>query len=310
MLGVHNVWMDLRLLATFKLVAETGSVTAAAEASMITQPALSRQLQQLERQLGVRLFDRDKGRLHLTAAGRTFLGATRDVLTAAESARSLAESLAAGRLARVRVAAPTTTLTDVLAPFLATLRASDPVITVEEANHIDAIAGLGTRLDLAIVTSPPPRHLSRRRIAVLPVWAYVGDSHPLAGLDEVPIESVAEHRLILLDPKFRPRQLIEEALVEAGLPSPEILECTNPQVAQALAAAGLGVAVVSDDPRFDLSPAHIRTRTGRLTLTLHAAWDPKHHAASELAQLAGRLGDFCAARYGEAARGKRVADER
>lgn len=294
--------MDLRLLRTFQLVADTGSVTAAAEALMITQPALSRQLQQLERQLAVRLFDRDKGRLHLTAAGRTFLDASRDVLTAAESARSLAESLAAGRLARVRIAAPTTTLTDVLAPFLATLRATDPVITVEEATHTDAIAGLGTRLDLAIVTSPPPRHLGRRKIAVLPVWAYVGGDHPLTGRDEISIESIAEHRVILLDPRFRPRQLIDEAVVDAGLPTPEILECSNPQVAQALAAAGLGVAVVSDDPRFDLRPAHIRTPTGRLTLTLHAAWDRQHHAAAELDRLAGRLSDFCASRYGETMR--------
>jgi DNA-binding transcriptional LysR family regulator len=296
--GVHNVGVDLRLLRTFELVAETGSVTAAADVAVITQPALSRQLQQLERELGVRLFDRDRGRLQLTAAGRTFLEATRNVLAAAESARSLAASLAAGRLARVRVAAPTTTLTDVLAPFLATLQGSDPVVTVEEANHVEAIAALRTRLDLAIVTSAPPRHLSRRKIAVLPVWAYVRDDHPLAGRTEVPLEAVAEHRLILLDPRFRPRQLVDEALADAGLPTPEVLECSNPQVAQALAAAGLGVAVVSDDPRFGMSPAHIVAPKGRLTLTLHAAWDPQHHAAAELDLLAGRLSEFCAARYG------------
>jgi len=290
--------MDLRLLATFDRVATAGSVTAAAESLMITQPALSRQVQQLERQLGVRLFDREKGRLRLTAAGRSFLHAAEDVLAAAESARSLADTLAAGHLARVHVAAPATTLTDVLAPFLATLSSTDPVTTVEEASLTEAITGLRTRIDLAIVTSPPPPQLSRREIATLPVWAYVGEDHPLAGADELSIEDIAEHRLVLLHPRFRPRQLIDEALVSAGLPTPPVLECTNPQVAQALAAAGLGVAVVSDDPRFGMTPAHIRARGGRLTLTLFAAWDPKHHGAAELDALAARLSDFCVARYG------------
>ena len=89
---------------------------------------------------------------------------------------------------------------------------------------------------------------------------------------------------------------MDEALIEAGLSAPEIVECGNPQVAQALAAAGRGIAVVSDDPRFDLVPLRIRGRHGLLTLTLHAAWDPRHHAAAELERLAVRLRDFCAMR--------------
>jgi DNA-binding transcriptional LysR family regulator len=290
--------MDLRLLRTFRLVAETGSVSAAAEALLVTQPALSRQLQQLERQLGVTLFDRDKGRLRLTAAGQKFLDATVEVLTSAEAARSLAESLAAGRLTRVRMAAPTTTLTDVLAPFLATLQPEDPLITVEESPYADAISGLRSRLDLAVVTAPPPRHLATRQVAVLPVWGYVNRSHPLAGAGEVSIRQLAGHRLVLLDTSARPRRLVDEAFIEAHLAAPELIECSNPQVAQALAAAGRGVAVVSDDPRFGLEQLHIRGRHGRLTLTLHAAWDPHHHAAAELDEVARRLSAFCIERYG------------
>jgi DNA-binding transcriptional LysR family regulator len=290
--------VDLRALRTFRLVAETGSVSAAANVLLVSQPALSRQLQQLERQLGVRLFDRDKGKLHLTAAGRVFLEAGVEVLTSAEAALTLAESLAAGRLARVRMAAPTTTLTDVLAPFLATLQPEDPLATVEEAHYAGAVRGLRTRLDLAILTAPPPRHLSRRTIAVLPVWAYVNAGHPLLASGEVTVQQLSDYRLILLDASSRPRRLVDEALIDAGLAPPEVIECSNPRVAQALAAAGRGIAVVSDDPRFGLTPLEIRTSTGRLTLTLHAAWDPRHHAAVELERLCDRLSDFCVDRYG------------
>lgn len=290
--------MDLRLLTTFRTVAETGSVTAAAAVLHTGQPALSRQLQHLERETGTALFARTGGRLRLTAAGRTFLDAAIEVLNRAQAATDLAADLAAGRLTRVRMAAPTTTLTDVLAPFLATLRANDPLVTVEEAQFADAIDALGARIDLAILTAPPPHHLSSRRVAVLPVWAYVSDTHPLARNSEVPVERLVNDRLILLDRTSRPRMVVDEALIEAGLSAPEVVECRNPQVAQALAAAGRGIAVVSDDPRFGLVPLHIKSRHGVLTLTLHAVWDPRHHAAAELERLAVRLRSFCVARYG------------
>jgi DNA-binding transcriptional LysR family regulator len=135
-------------------------------------------------------------------------------------------------------------------------------------------------------------------VAVLPVWAYVNATHPLAADSEIAVERLVDDRLILLDSTFRPRVLVDEALIEAGLSAREVVECRNPQVAQALAAAGRGIAVVSDDPRFDLVPLHIRSQHGLLTLTLHAAWDPRHHAATELQRLAVRLRDFCVARYG------------
>jgi DNA-binding transcriptional LysR family regulator len=299
----HTSGVDLRLLNTFRVVAETGSVTAASTVLLTGQPALSRQLQQLERETGAALFARTGGRLRLTAAGRTFLEAAIEVLDRAAAATSLAEALAAGRLTRVHMAAPTTTLTDVLAPFLATLRPEDPLATVEEAHFTDAVDALGTRVDLTILTAPPPHHLSSRQVAVLPVWAYVNAAHPLAGDSEIPVERLVGDRLILLDSTFRPRVVVDEALIEAGLSAPEIVECHNPQVAQALAAAGRGIAVVSDDPRFDLVPLRIRARHGLLMLTLYAAWDPRHHAAAELDRLAVRLRRFCVDRYGASVAG-------
>ncbi|WP_435771307.1 LysR family transcriptional regulator [Nocardioides sp. SYSU DS0651] len=291
--------MDLRLLHTFRTVVSAGSVSAAASVLLVSQPALSRQVQQLERQVGVRLFDRDRGRLRLTVAGEVFLEAAEEVLAAAENARSVADALRSGRLTRVRMAAPTTTLTDVLAPFLATLRPDDPLITVTEAHGDEALRGIGSDRDLAILTVPPPRRLGTRVVAVLPVWAYVPATHPLAGRSHLPVEELADHPLVLLDRSFRPRTLVDEALAAVGRTAAAVVECDDPQVAQALAAAGRGIAVVSDDPRFDLVPLRIGSGPASLRLGLHAAWDPRHHAAAELAALADRLADFCLERYGD-----------
>ena len=113
----------------------------------------------------------------------------------------------------------------------------------------------------------------------------------------------------MLDPSARARRLLEEALVHDGAVASDLIECSNPQVAQALAAAGRGVAVLSDDPRFGLRSMRILTSRGHLTLTLHAGWDPSHHAAPELEQLAIRLQAFCAERYAPYRRGPARASE-
>ena len=289
--------MDLRLLETFVAVADQGTVSAAAAGLHITQPALSRQLQRLERDLGLALFRRKHSRLLLTAAGRRFLDSAREVLASAERARSVATALAAGRVERLRAAAPTTTLTDIVAPFLASLAAEDPMITVEEAPVAAALAGLHRHLDLVIVSSPPPTTLAQRRVADLPVWAQVRADHPLATHGTITLEQLASERILTLDSTSRPRHLLHEALGRAGLAAPDIVECPNPQVGQALAAAGHGVALLSDDPRFDLVPLSVATATAPLTLTLFAAWSPDHHAASTIAALVDRLVDFCHRHY-------------
>jgi DNA-binding transcriptional LysR family regulator len=293
------VGMDLRLLRTFQLVARTGTVSAAAGALRVTQPALSRQVQQLERRLGFDLFTRDRGRLVLTSAGRRFLEASEQIMASVSAAESLAGQLRAGRLTRLLLAAPTTTLTDVLAPFLATFYDDDPLTTVEEADFGEALDGLRSGVDLAIVTSPPPDGLRSRQIAVLPIWAYVPPGHRFAAAGRVSVAHLAGLDLIVLRPGLRPRQLIDEAMIGEGVAPGSLVECGNPQVAQALAAAGRGIAVVSDDPRFGLTPCRIELRDDRhLTLTLHAAWRPDHHAAGQLSHMAARLEQFCAIRYG------------
>lgn len=289
--------IDLRLLKSFVTVVDAGTISRAADEQLISQPALTRQIQQLERATGIVLFMRHKGRLQLSSAGHHFLPAARAVLASAEAASSMARSLADGRLAQLRMAAPTTTLTDVLAPFLAELSAEDPLITVEEATYATAVGGLRTGVDLAVLTAPPPRHLRSKPVAVLPIYAYVAADHPLSTVESVSVRELANLQLIVTDSTTRARQLLDESLVQAGVAATDLIECRNPQVAQALAAAGRGVAVLSDDPRFGLRGIRLAADQGPLTLTLHAAWDPRHHAADELELLGERLKQFCADRY-------------
>lgn len=290
--------MELRTLGYFVTVAETGSVSAAAGIVHVTQPAISRQIRQLENELGIELFARSAGRLRLSAAGRQFLPHAQDVLRQADGARNAARSYAAGRLDRITIAAPTTTLTDVIAPFLATLGRDDPMPTVIESDFPEAYDALRHGADLAIATVPPPARVASTALAVLPLWAYVRADHKWHDRGSVRLKELATETLLVLTPGFKPRQILDRAMERAGVPASTLVDCSNPQVAQALAAAGRGVAVVSDDPRFGLHPLEIDGRDGPLRIELFAAWEPSHHAAATLDQLASRLRAFCVERYG------------
>jgi DNA-binding transcriptional LysR family regulator len=76
------------------------------------------------------------------------------------------------------------------------------------------------------------------------------------------------------------------------------IEASSGAVAQALAAAGRGIAVVTDDPRFDLARTTITAGADLLNLHLFAAWDPVHPAHSTLAAIAQRLADHIDDHYG------------
>jgi DNA-binding transcriptional LysR family regulator len=291
--------MELRTLRYLVAVADEGSVTAAAGAVHVTQPSLSRQLRQLERELGVDLFARDEGRLRLSAAGADFLPVARSLVAQADAALGFAASLAAGRLQHLTIAAPGTTLTDVVAPFLATLEADDPMPAVLEEVPASVYATLTRGADLAIGTTPPPATFTGMALADLPVWAYVTGTHDWARRSRVSLQELVQRPLLTQTQDFHPRRALDRAMASARVAYTELHEFGSPEVAQAVAASGRGVAVVSDDPRFDLQPLGIDAPTGPVGISLYAAWDPGHHGAATIGRLAARLAAFCVARYGE-----------
>ena len=293
--------MELRHLRYFLAVVEQGSVSRAAEQVLVAQPALSRQIRRLESELGFALFDRGTGRLMLTSAGRSFLPVARDLLARAATAREAATALATGQVSKLTVAAPVTTIADVVAPFVAGTCADDPMITVQEVLPADAYAALHSGADLAVSSAPVPRHLATLGVARLPVLAYVPPSHPWIDRATISLAELVTQPLLLLTAEHGTRRLLDHAVLRAGVRYHVSFETTGPQIAQALAAAGHGVAVVSDDPRYGLHPVSIQGVEGQLRIALHAAWDSSHYAAPVIARLSRRLRDFCIARYGGSA---------
>ena len=290
--------MELRHVRYFLAVVDAGSVTAASPLVHVTQPSLSRQLRLFEKGLGLTLFTRTGGRLTLSAAGRQFVPVARDLAHRADAAAEAAATLAAGRLQHLHIAAPGTTFTDVLAPFLATLRPQDPLPAVSEEPPQLIYDALTAGADLAISTEHPPPELASQPLAVLPIWAYVPAGHPWAGLGSVSVTDLVGERLLLLTGDYSPRRVLDRWVDQGGLTYSGMLEFGTPQVAQAVAAAGRGIAIVSDDARFGLHPLRIIGPRGALHIRLYAGWDREHHAATAIGALALRLSEYCVERYG------------
>ena len=326
--------VELRHVRYFLAVVDAGSVTAASSLVHVTQPSLSRQLHLFERGLGITLFTRTGGRLVLSAAGRQFVPVARDLSRRADAAAEVAATLAAGRLQHINIAAPGTTFTDVLAPFLATLHPDDPLPAVWEEPPQLIYEALQSGADLAISTEQPPAGLAFQPLAVLPIWAYVPPGHrwaaqgsvssvsavsavdtigsvssvsavgsvgsvsSVSSVGSVTVAELVNERLLLLTGDYSPRRVLDHWVDAAGLAYSSILEFGTPQVAQAVAAAGRGIAIVSDDPRFDLHPLDIIGPRGPLHIRLYAGWDHGHHAAATIEALARRLSDYCVERYG------------
>lgn len=282
--------MELRVLRYFTAVADAGSVTAAAERVHVAQPALSRQLRALETELGVELFVRDGRSLRLGPAGRRFLPIARDLVARADTAAATMTALAQGVQPELVVAAHATTIADVIAPFVASRGPSSSTPTFVAANA-DAAYELLARgdVDLAISTNPPPRDAASIVLAEFPIWAQVPQDHQWAALSEIELADLLRERLILLDASFGARRVFDSEVSRTGTSYALAAEVGVSEIAQALSAAGRGVAVVTDEPAYGLHAVPIRGSDGPLRIRLHGAWPATHYGAAAIREFAETL---------------------
>ena len=243
--------MELRHLRYFVSVAEAASVSKAALRVHICQPALSRQIRDLETELGVRLFDRVGRRIQLTADGQDLLRQSRDVLAHAESLVERARSLVSGATGVLRVGATPQTMQSVIAGFLPKFQRSRPGVEVrlteEGGVRLYELVERG-ELHLAlsgILTGGPLETRPLFPIRVLAVKAR-GPKRRTT----IEVKELANEPLLLLSKEYGTRQLFDAACRIAHLRPRVVLESREPHSLIALAEAGQGIAVVPSTVRF------------------------------------------------------------
>jgi DNA-binding transcriptional LysR family regulator len=241
-------------IASFAAVAEHGGFSAAASALYRSQPRISIHVAELERALGVKLFDRSTHPAVLTPEGRTVLPHARAVL---EHVQALCDSAAsAGGQVRgeVRLAIYPSASAYLLPELLVSLREAHPAVNLVlregPTRALDELLLRG-EADLAVRPVMPPVSGGRLAHAVMwrePLVAVVGAGHPLASEPFVQLGELADMQLITIgEQEDRTSSQFETNLVfdQAGL-TPHVMFRTNqPQTLVALVRRGLGTGVTN-----------------------------------------------------------------
>lgn len=290
--------MDLRLLRYFLAVCESGTLHGAAAVVHVAQPSLSRQIRRLEHDLGFRLFERSARGLSLTAAGRAFRPVAEDLLTRSTQAASTARSIARGTVSDLTVVAAPTTVADVISPFIVRAGAAGVIGNAIEAmpEHVYGAIERGDA-DFAVGTRIPPAELRSMVLGHAYLWAQMPAGHPFADRPSIPIGELVQEPLIVMSRAHGVRQMLDSAAARAGLAFTASVETTSPVLAQALAAAGRGVCVLSDDPHYELVAVPISAPGGDLIITLFGVWDEMHYASEHIAACLAELSTFNAELY-------------
>lgn len=295
--------MNLRRLESFLAVVRCGTVTRAAQELHIAQPALSRQLKTLQRELRVDLFEPAGVGLQLTPAGQAFLPHARRLVQESQRMANALSNIRLGSIGVLTVAATLASTRGFLAPFISTISAEDPTLLVEVAGHYELIGLLAGNTDMAVTPETPTPAVESIELGRFPIWAHVGPQHRWAvqGRSEVAIDELAAEQLILPTAHSVSRRMLDMSAGERGIGVNPVHETDDGAAIQALAAAGRGVGVTTEFGFFDTRPVRVilpaaaTAGTGKritLTLPVHAVWRPGHYARTVIADIAERIRDF------------------
>jgi len=274
--------MDLRRLRTFVSVAELGTVSRAALHLRISQPALSRRINDLEQEFGLRLFDRVGRRLMLTAIGEQVLDDCRTILGQIDSLGARVELLRRGGSGVLRVAAPPQTIESVLSRFLPRYTERFPNVRVrltEALGHEQLVllehgeVHLGIRHDQG-----SDRRFEGRALQADEVLAAFAPSLQLGGAGMIDIGCLVRHPLLLLDSGYSVRKMFDAACRLAEIEPKILVESRAPHTLLALAEAGHGVAIIPSilaTDRYNLRIVRVAHRHRPLRERLIIQWDKR-----------------------------------
>lgn len=244
---------QLRIL---KAIAVEGSFKRAADSLYVSQPAVSLQVQNLERQLNVPLFDRGGRRAQLTEAGHLLLNYGEKILSLCQETCRAVEDLQNLQGGTLIVGASQTTGTYLLPRMIGLFRQKYPDVAVQLHVHSTrrtAWSVVNGQVDMAIIGGEVPSELTEslemvpysedELVLILPVF------HPLAKLEKIHKEDLYKLQFITLDSQSTIRKVIDHVLVKADIDTRRFkieMELNSIEAIKNAVQAGLGAAFVSN----------------------------------------------------------------
>jgi DNA-binding transcriptional LysR family regulator len=245
--------VELRHLNYFVAVAEVLNYRAAAEVLHVSAPALSRQIKDLEEELGVRLLDRDTQSVRLTNSGAVFLAEVMTILADVKRAAKRAREAEQGRRGRLVIGTMGRTLAHRMPQCLTVFQSQYPDIHVElvEMDYAEQFTALenGT-LDIGFMPTHVARPLGARfqqeTVLSTPIFAVLGKKHRLAKARNVSLADLAGERLLFLEPTKTSisTEYARTLFSNRGLEPREVAEVKGFQTLIAMVAARRGASLL------------------------------------------------------------------
>jgi DNA-binding transcriptional LysR family regulator len=240
--------MNLRHMEVFHAIMRAGSVTGAARALNVTQPAVSAVLKHCESQLKMKLFARVSGRLQPTAEARAIFPEIAAIFGRVDAVNALTQDLVGGRLGTLSVAAAFPIANGYLAKAVATFIAERPNVRVAlqsltSPQVLDRVVNreveLGIAYEPVVSSEVETRVLMRAGIACV-----MAADHPLARRKEVAVKDLEPYSIITYLPQALFRLYVDRALSAAGIVPNIIAQVSLSLTGIMLARHGAGVALV------------------------------------------------------------------
>ena len=294
--------MNLRHLRTFIAIVDAGGVARAAARLHMTQPTASRQVEALETEFGVPLFDRIGRRVRLTSEGEDLLLRGRRLLAEADAMGERARALKAGDTGLLRIGATPQAIESLLIDFLTGYRLRHPGVEIRLIE--DGGVRLPDRLecgDVNLTIMPEGDERFRARLLYpVHVLAVLTPGHRLSRRATLDVEELSNDPLLLLGRGFASREWFYAACQVARVRPRVFLESAAPQTLIALATAGYGVAVIPSSVQIPPGKVHAvplvhrGASIGRWNVT---AWDPQRSLAPYAVQFIEELTVYTRRQY-------------
>lgn len=239
--------MELNQLRYAVAVADAGNFTRAAERSHVSQPSLSQQVMNLEKEVGHKLFHRLGRKAVPTEAGRVFLDRARRILVEVENAsKELSDHPALGR--RITVGAIPTVAPYLLPRLIERVQKEHPnlVVHVREDFRVDLIrAVVEGDLDLAIISLPAkdPR-ISIEPLLTEPLLLVVPNSHPFAGRSEINVNDLADETFVTMGDSSTLAAQIRVFFGDHNFAPKVGYRCAQVATLKQFVAMGLGISIL------------------------------------------------------------------
>lgn len=242
--------MNFYQLTYFRKVAETRSLSRAAEELFITQPAVSKQIRALEDELGEKLFDRIGKKVFLTRAGEVLLSHVDRILRSVDEAKTAVKDLAAECSGELIIGTSDHISIHRLPGVLKSCITAFPKINLTLRCHrsetiLDMVAK--NQVDLGVITLQKTLpHLISRTIWKDPMSLVVPAGHPLVAMKRIRLKEVIPYGMILTETATETRKMVDTVFAGKGLTPNVAMEVAYIETIKSLVKTGLGIAILPD----------------------------------------------------------------